>query len=204
MGKSNKRWLEDHRRDEFVNKARQHKLRSRAVFKLQEMDQRFRLFKPGQTVIDLGAAPGSWCCYVSEKVGGSGNVIAIDRLAIQPIPNVTLMQGDVRDNRLIERCLACLNGSRADLVISDMAPNLTGIAETDQANSVDLAETTRALAERALKEGGDVLIKFFQGQDSGLIRAALSERFQKVIHYKPKASRADSSEMYVLGRGYDV
>lgn len=202
MAKSSRRWLQEHNRDTFVNQARSRQLRSRAVFKLEELDQRHGLFRQGQVVVDLGAAPGSWSDYASKKVGPRGKVIAIDLLEMQPLENVTFLQGDMTDAQLLQECMPELNKSGADLVISDMSPNLSGIAATDQANSLSLAETACHLACSILKDKGHLLVKLFQGSDSDAFRKELMKRFQKVTICKPRASRANSSEVYILAKGF--
>ena len=199
MAKNDKRWLATRRRDRFVNQARRQGLRSRAVFKLEEIDRRHGLFRPGQRVIDLGAAPGSWSAYAAARVGPAGQDIAIDRLALRPLEQVTFLQGDASDEAVWRRALK--NG-KAGLVISDLAPNLSGIAATDQANSLRLAETALRLAEVALEEGGHLLVKLFQGPDSGRFKAELQKAFASVTLCKPRASRADSREFYALAKRY--
>ena len=203
MSKSGKRWLQEHNRDPFVNLARGRQLRSRAVFKLEELDLRYKLFRPGQTVVDLGAAPGNWSRYVSEKVRPGGNVIAIDLLDMQPLANVSILQGDITDPAYLRSCVAELQKYRVDLVISDMAPNLSGITAVDQANSLKLAETARQLACSALGLNGCFLVKLFQSGDSAAFRKGLLKKFEKVILSKPRASRAKSSEVYILAKGYN-
>ena len=203
MSKSSKRWLQEHNRDPFVNLARNRKLRSRAVFKLEELDRRYKLFHPGQTVVDLGAAPGSWSEYAGEKVRPGGRVIAIDLLEMQPLANVTFLRGDITDPEHLQNCIAELRKFRVDLVISDMAPNLSGIASVDQANSLDLAETASQLACSVLQKRAHFLVKLFQGGDSAAFRKQLLEMFEKVILCKPRASRANSREVYILAKGYN-
>ena len=203
MSKSSKRWLQEHNRDPFVNLARSRQLRSRAVFKLEELDRRYNLFRPGQTVVDLGAAPGSWSGYVSEKVRPGGRVIAIDLLEMQPLANVTFLQGDITDPEYLQNCVAELRKFKVDLVISDMAPNLSGIASVDQANSLNLAQTASRLAGSVLQKRGHFLVKLFQGGDSASFRKKLLGKFEKVILCKPRASRANSGEVYILAKGYN-
>ena len=203
MSKSSKRWLQEHNRDPFVNLARSRQLRSRAVFKLEELDRRHKLLRPGQTVVDLGAAPGSWSGYVSDRVSPDGRVIAIDLLEMQPLANVTFFQGDITDPEYLQNCIAELSKFKVDLVISDMAPNLSGIASVDQANSLNLAETASQLACSVLQKRGHFLVKLFQGGDSAIFRNQLLEKFGKVILCKPRASRANSREVYILGKGYN-
>lgn len=204
MSKSSKRWLQEHNRDRFVNLARSRQLRSRAVFKLEELDQRYRLFRPGQTVVDLGAAPGSWSAYVVEKVRPGGKVLAVDLLDMQPIAGVTFLQADLNDAERLQYCIAELGENSADLVISDMAPNLSGIASVDQANSLNLAETACRAACSMLRENGHFLVKLFQGGGSAAFRRQLLKKFDKVLSVKPQASRSASSEVYILAKGYDI
>ncbi len=204
MAKRSKQWLQAQQRDQYVKQARQSHYRSRAVFKLRQIDQKEKLFHPGQAVIDLGAAPGSWSQYVSERINPQGRLIAVDILAMQALDKVLFIQGDVTETRVLDACRQELPNTAADLVISDMAPNLTGIRATDQARSMRLAELVYDFSCDVLKPGGDMLIKLFQGEGSDAFKKELMQRFQKVIVKKPKASRAGSREFYVLARGYEV
>lgn len=204
MSKSSKRWLQEHNRDRYVNLARSRQLRSRAVFKLEELDQRHKLFRPGQTVVDLGAAPGSWSAYVVEKVRPGGKVIAVDLLDMQPLAGVIFLQADLNDAERLQYCIAELGENSADLVISDMAPNLSGIAAVDQAGSLNLAESACRVACSVLREKGHFLVKLFQGSDSAAFGKQLAEKFDKVLQVKPRASRANSSELYLLAKGYTM
>jgi 23S rRNA (uridine2552-2'-O)-methyltransferase len=204
MAKSSKRWLQAHRRDQFVKQARDAHYRSRAVYKLQEIDKRDHLFKPGQTVVDLGAAPGGWSQYAVERVGHRGRVIALDILSMEPVDSLVFIQGDFTEEPVFNRCIESLGEGRADLVISDLAPNLTGIRATDQARSMYLAELVLEFACRVLRPGGDLLIKLFQGEGVDAFKRELHARFQKVMVRKPRASRDSSREIYVLARGYGV
>lgn len=204
MVKQNKAWLKKHRRDPFVKKARSDDYRARAVYKLQEIDQRDRLFKRGMTVVDLGAAPGSWSQYAARRTGPDGRVLALDVLDMEPVANVEFIHGDFTGEETLQACLSALGASQADLVISDMAPNLSGIRSADQARSLQLAELAFDFARRVLKPGGDLLLKIFEGPGTDRFRQELSEAFQKVIIRKPKASRDASREFYMLARGYDV
>ena len=204
MSKSSKRWLQEHNRDRYVNLARSRQLRSRAVFKLEELDRRHKLFRPGQTVLDLGAAPGSWSAYVVEKVRPGGKVIAVDLLDMQPIAGVTFLQADLNDAERLQYCIAELGENSVDLVISDMAPNLSGIAAVDQAGSLNLAESACQVACSVLRENGHFLVKLFQGSGSAAFRKQLVKKFDKVMQAKPRASRANSSELYILAKGYNM
>lgn len=204
MPTSSKRRRKDHERDPYVKQARRSEYRSRATFKLQELDHKDKLLRPGQTVVDLGAAPGSWSQYAAKRVGPSGTVIAVDILPMEPIRNVRFIQGDFTDDRVFQGCVDALEGTRADLVISDLAPNLSGIRVTDQARSMHLAELVLEFACQTLAPGGDLLIKVFEGADMDQFRRALVQRFQRVTARKPRASRGASREFYVLARGYKV
>ena len=204
MSKSSKRWLQEHNRDRYVNLARSRQLRSRAVFKLEELDRRHKLFRPGQTVVDLGAAPGSWSAYVAEKVKPGGKVIAVDLLDMQPLAGVTFLQADLNDAKRLQYCIAELGKNSVDLVISDMAPNLSGIADKDQAGSLNLAQTACRIACSVLRDNGNFLVKLFQGSDSAAFGMQLVEKFDKVVQVKPRASRANSSELYILAKGYTM
>ena len=194
------RWLQRQRKDPYVKQAQQSAYRSRAVYKLIEIDERDHLFYKGQTVIDLGATPGSWSQYAALKTAPGGRVIAIDILPLQPVDNVLFIQGDFAENAVLQQCLAALGGARADLVISDMAPNLSGIKVADQARCMALAELAMDLALQVLKQGGDFLVKVFQGEGTQEFQAGLKEHFQKVVLRKPGASRGSSSEIFLLGR----
>jgi 23S rRNA (uridine2552-2'-O)-methyltransferase len=204
MSGSSKRWLREHARDPYVRKARQSEYRSRAAWKLMEIDRQDRLFRPGQLVVDLGAAPGSWSQYAASRVGPRGRVIAVDLLPMPPIANVEFIHGDFGDAGVHARCLEALQGRRADLVISDMAPNLSGIRATDQARSMRLAELALEFAREVLAPGGDLLLKLFQGAGADEFRKELVKHFQRVIVRKPGASKSASRELYVLARGHKV
>ncbi len=193
-------WLREHAADPFVRRARAEGWRSRAVFKLEEIDRRERLLRPGQLCIDLGAAPGAWSQYVKRKVGRNGRVIAADLLPMEPLAGVELVRGDVREEAVMEAILAHLPGGQADVVLSDMAPNLSGVDAIDQPRTMHLAELALELSCRVLKGDGAALIKTFQGSGfQELVRAA-RERFAKVKLMKPGASRARSPELYLLAK----
>lgn len=204
MSKSpgSKHWLQRQEKDPYVRKARQSHYRSRAAYKLAEIDKKDHLFRPRQTVIDLGAAPGSWSQYAADRIGDQGRVIAIDILPLEPIDNVLFIQGDFTEQVVYEGCLARLGGRCCDLVISDLAPNLSGIRATDQAASLYLAELARDLALEVLKPGGHLLVKVFQGEGIDVFRQSLREHFAKIVTRKPGASRDNSREFYVLARSY--
>jgi len=204
MAKSSKRWLQEQQRDQFVQQARRSRYRSRAVYKLQEIDEKDRLFRPGQVIVDLGAAPGSWSQYARNRIGSAGKLIAVDILPMEPLPEVLFIQGDFTQTAVLEDCIQGLPDGTADLVISDMAPNLTGIRSTDQARSMYLAELVHDFSIGVLKPGGDMLVKMFQGQGADEYKKGLIKHFQKLMVRKPKASRDNSREFYILGRGYVV
>lgn len=190
----------EHAADPFVRRARAEGWRSRAVFKLEEIDRRERLLRPGQVCIDLGAAPGAWSQYAKRRVGRSGCVVAADLLPIEPIPGVEFLQGDFREEAVLEAIVARLPAGQADVVLSDMAPSLSGIDAIDHPRSMHLAELALELAERVLKGDGAALIKIFQGAGfQELVRAA-RQRFAKVKLVKPGASRARSPELYLLAK----
>jgi len=199
---SKKHWLTRQQKDPYVKQAQLSHYRSRAVYKLIEIDDRDHLFQQGQSVIDLGAAPGSWSQYVSEKIGHHGRLIAIDILPMDPIVNTLFIKGDFTEQPVVEECLQAMNHGKADLVISDMSPNLSGIRATDQARSLHLAELSFDLAKSVLKQGGDMLVKLFEGEGTDIYRHDLKEHFRKIIVRKPKASRDDSREFYVLARAF--
>lgn len=197
---SSNRWLQRQKNDPYVRKAQDSHYRSRAVYKLIDLDNKHRLFKPGQTVFDLGAAPGSWSQYVSEKIGSKGQLVAVDILKMDAINGVDFIQGDFTEQMTLDTCLSTMRENRADIVISDMAPNITGIRDADQAKSMYLAELVLDLGKQALKPGGNLLLKVFQGAGLDEFRKELSLNFQKVIAEKPAASREKSREFYILAR----
>ena len=190
----------EHAADPFVRRARAEGWRSRAVFKLEEIDRRERLLKPRQVCVDLGASPGAWSQYAKRKVGRGGRVVAADLLPIEPIPGVEFVLGDFREEAVLETIVAMLPEGQADVVLSDMAPALSGIDAIDQPRSMYLAELALDLAERVLKGDGAALIKTFQGAGfQELVRTA-RQRFAKVKLVKPGASRARSPELYLLAK----
>ena len=196
--KSSTRWLREHFQDPFVKKAQAAGLRSRAAFKLTELIERDRLLRPGMNVVDLGAAPGGWTQVVRDSLGDSGRVIALDVLPMQGIAGVDVLQGDFRDAALLARLEALLGGARLDLVLSDMAPNMSGVVLADQARAMELAELALAFAQRWLKPGGAFLVKLFQGAGFDDFVRDLRQGFERVSMRKPKASRARSREVYAL------
>jgi len=161
--KSSRRWLREHFDDEYVKKAQREGYRSRAVYKLEEIQQKDRLIKPGMTVVDLGAAPGSWSEYASALVGRQGKVVATDILPMEPLPGVSFVQGDFREDAVMERLLQVLEGRSVDLVMSDMAPNISGVGAVDQPRAMYLAELAVEFAQRVVRPGGELLVKIFPG-----------------------------------------
>ena len=201
-GKSSARWLREHFTDEYVKRAQKEGYRSRAVYKLLEIHEKDRLLRPGLTVVDLGAAPGGWSQLAARLVGGRGAVIALDLLPMEPLPGVGFIQGDFRETAVLERLLEMLNGRPVDLVISDMAPNTSGVKAVDQPRGMYLAELALDFARRSLRPGGDFLTKAFQGEGFDGFLRELRAAFAKVLIRKPRASRARSAEQYLLARNY--
>jgi len=200
--KSSARWLAEHAADPYVKRAHEEGWRSRAAFKLEEIQRSDRLLRPGLTVIDLGAAPGGWSQFAARTLAGKGRVIALDILEMPAIPGVEFIEGDLTDESVLARLKATLGGDKVDLVMSDMAPNMMGIAEVDHDRSMHLVELAVDFAAHELRPGGDLLMKVFQGRDFQPLIARLRRDFESVKLRKPKASRARSAEVYVLARGY--
>ncbi len=201
---SSKQWLERQNKDIYTKQARKSHYRSRAVYKLVELDEKYRLFKSGQTVVDLGAAPGSWSQYVVEKTGAKGKVLAVDILEMDNLIGVDFIQGDFTEDMVYQRCLKYLNKSQADLVISDMAPNMSGIKDADQARSMHLAELVLEMAENVLKPGGHMLLKCFQGSGIEQYQKLVQQRFTRLRAQKPRASRGSSREFYMLAQTFKL
>jgi 23S rRNA (uridine2552-2'-O)-methyltransferase len=199
QSKSSKAWLHEHVTDPYVHLAKKEGWRSRAAFKLMEIDEKDHLLKPGATVVDLGAAPGGWSQLAARKVGGKGKVLAIDLLEMQGIGGVEFLQGDFTDEAVLHQFEAMLGDRPVDLVLSDMAPNLSGIATMDQARVMALAELALDFACEHLTPGGAFLVKVFQGRDYPAYLAEMRKRFKTVATRKPKASRDRSAELYLLG-----
>src|SRR2546428_8831871 len=198
--KSSKAWLRRHVNDPYVHRAKAQGYRSRSAYKLIEIAKRDKLARPGDDVVDLGAAPGGWAQALAERVGRSGRIIAVDLLEIAPIPGVAVVHGDFRDEEVLQRIEAVLDGRSLDLVVSDMAPNLSGVSATDQARSIHLCEMALEFARRHLKPQGAFLVKGFQGTGYPAFLAAMRGVFVAVASRKPGASRGDSREMYLLGK----
>ncbi|MBT8058098.1 MAG: 23S rRNA (uridine(2552)-2'-O)-methyltransferase RlmE [Gammaproteobacteria bacterium] len=202
--KSSRRWLNEHFEDTYVRMAQQQGLRSRSAFKLLELQEKYGLVKPGMTVVDLGAAPGGWVQVVLPLVGESGRVFALDILDMEPLHGVTFIRGDFTEDEPLQALEDALGGRPVDLVLSDMAPNMSGMTTIDQAKAMYLAELALDFVKAHLKPGGDYVVKLFQGSDfDGYVREVRS-LFNKVLVRKPKASRPRSREVYLLARGHQV
>ena len=213
--KINKAWLNDHINDTYVKLAKIDGYRARAAYKLKEIDEAMGLIRPGQVVVDLGSAPGAWSQYLRRRfapkaagVGGAavgellGTIIALDILPMEPIEGVQFIQGDFREDSVLAQVEAALGGRAVDLVVSDMAPNITGIAAADQARSLHLCELALDFSRKHLKLGGNFLVKTFQGSGFAEFQFAMRESFKAVASRKPDASRGRSTEMYLLGKGF--
>lgn len=199
--RSSRRWLREHFDDPYTRRARAEGYRGRAAYKLAELDDKYGLLRPGMRVVDLGAAPGAWSQYAVERIGDRGTLVASDALAMDPIPGVTVVQGDFHDPEVLERLLTALGDAPADLVMSDMAPNMSGMEVVDQPASMALTELAHDLAVRVLRPGGTLLAKMFQGEGSDAFLDALRADFGAVRVRKPGASRDRSREVYVLASG---
>ena len=199
--KSSKRWLQEHHQDEYVLKARAQGYRSRAVFKLDQIQRKDHVIKPGQFVLDLGAAPGGWSEYASGIVGARGRIIALDLLPMEAIAGVEFLQRDFTEKQTLDELLALVGERRFDLVLSDMAPNLSGVESVDQPKSIYLAELAFELATEFLNSNGSFVVKLFQGAGCEALIAEMRRRFKSVKLRKPDASRSRSSEIYAICDG---
>ncbi len=202
--KSSRRWLKEHFGDEFVKKAQREGFRSRAVYKLDEIQKKDHLIKPGMTIVDLGAAPGGWSQYALGLIGRKGTLVAMDVLPMEPLPGVEFVQGDFRDDAVLERLMQAVRGQQIDLVMSDIAPNITGVHAVDQPRAMYLAELAVDFADKVVRPGGELLVKLFQGEGFDAMLRDLRSRYQKVVIRKPRASRPRSREVYALARGRKV
>ena len=205
--RSNRAWIQRHVTDPFVKQATAQGYRARSAFKLIEIDDKDRLLKPGMLVIDLGAAPGSWTQVVRQRLAGPGGkvrgrIIALDLLPMDPLPDVVFIQGDFREQEAADELGAALAGAKADLILSDLSPNLSGIAVADAARGMHLLELTLEFALAHLKPGGTLLVKAFQGSGFSQFVAELKKHFASVATRKPAASRAESAETYLLARRF--
>jgi 23S rRNA (uridine2552-2'-O)-methyltransferase len=202
--KSSSRWLAEHANDEFVKRAQREGWRSRAVFKLEQIQASERLLRPGLRCVDLGAAPGGWSQYAARIIGGKNYIVATDILPMDAIPGVEFVQGDFREAETLEQILQRLGSDKVDLVMSDMAPNMAGIDAVDQPRSMYLAELALEFADRVLAPGGDLLVKLFQGAGFEQIIRDARSRYGRVVTKKPKASRSRSPEIYLLARQFGM
>ena len=198
--KSSAGWLKEHFDDYYVNKAKQDGYRSRAIYKLQEIDEKDKLFIKGMTVIDLGAAPGGWSQWATHKVGDEGRVFALDILPVEPFAGVTFIQGDFQQDEVYQSLVDSLAGREVDLVMSDMAPNMTGNKGVDIPRAMYLVELSVDLADQVLAKNGNLLMKVFQGEGYDKLLKDLKQKYNKVLTRKPKASRPRSKEIYVLAK----
>ncbi|MBD9360759.1 23S rRNA (uridine(2552)-2'-O)-methyltransferase RlmE [Methylomonas fluvii] len=200
--KSSQQWMQEHFQDEYVKKAQAMGYRSRAVFKLIEIQEKDKIIKPGINIVDLGAAPGGWSEYVSKIVGKKNKVIALDLLAIDPIDGVDFIQGDFREGNVLEQLYKVLDGEPVHLLLSDMAPNMSGSREMDQPRAIYLGELALDAAQHILAKGGTFLIKMFQGAGFDEYYNQVRQQFSSVVIRKPKASRPRSNEVYILAKGF--
>ena len=200
--KSSTQWLNDHEKDEYVLRARREGYRSRASYKLLEIDEKFGLLRPGTVVVDLGAAPGGWTQIAVNKCGPKGFVVGLDLLDIEPIEGAMLIKGDFTDEKVLAELMAVLQDRPVDLVISDMAPNLSGMREIDQPQAIYLTELALEFACSTLRPGGALVMKCFEGSGIDNIREVIRSNFKQLNNFKPKASRGKSREIYVLGRKF--
>jgi 23S rRNA (uridine2552-2'-O)-methyltransferase len=199
--KSSHRWLKSHFDDEYVKRAQREGYRSRAVYKLDEIQQKDRILRPGATVVDLGAAPGGWSQYAARQLQGQGRIIALDILPMDPLPGVEILQGDFREDDVLAALVEILQGAPVDLVMSDMAPNISGMDAVDQPRAMYLVELAADFAAKVLGRGGDLLFKAFQGEGFDDLIRDLRSQYRKVVIRKPRASRPRSREVYVLAKG---
>jgi 23S rRNA (uridine2552-2'-O)-methyltransferase len=202
--KSSGRWLKEHFEDEFVKRSRKEGYRSRAVYKLEEIQQKDRVLKPGMTVVDLGAAPGGWSQYARKVVGRKGRVVAMDILDMEPLDGVDFIRGDFREDEALRQLMDIIGDGGVDFVMSDMAPNISGIVVSDQAKSMYLAELALMLARDVLRPGGSFLTKLFQGEGFDDFLKELRGAFGRVTIRKPRASRPRSREVYALARNFKL
>lgn len=199
--KSSKAWIREHITDPYVKRAQAEGYRSRAAYKLQQIAARDKLFRPGMTVVDLGAAPGGWSQIAARAVAPGGRVIALDILELPPLAGVSFVRGDFHNDATLTELERLLAGRRVDLVLSDMSPNISGIASADQARVAALAEGALEFAAKHLKPQGNFLVKTFQGVGFGEFLQAMRRQFRQVVVRKPEASRSRSNEVYLLGKG---
>ncbi len=200
--KSSQDWLERQINDPFVKQAKKDGYRSRAVYKLVEMDEQFKLLEPWQKVIDLGAAPGSWCEYVTRKLRGQVSIVGVDLLPIKPVEHCIFVEGDFTEEDILEKMEALMGNGKVDVVLSDMAPNATGHSKTDQLRITYMLELALDFAVKHLKENGSFVCKILRGGSEKHLLDITKKHFAKVKHFKPQASRQDSKEMFLVATGF--
>jgi 23S rRNA (uridine2552-2'-O)-methyltransferase len=199
--KSSHQWLRKHFDDEFVKRAQREGYRSRAVYKLDEIQQKDRILRPASVVVDLGAAPGGWSQYAAQQLGEKGRIIALDLLPMEPLPGVEFLQGDFREDDTLALLMALLGNDTVNLVMSDMAPNISGVDAVDQPRSMYLVELAVEFSAKVLGRGGNLLFKGFQGEGFDALLSDLRGQYRKILIRKPKASQPRSREVYVLAKG---
>ena len=204
LSKSSKKWLQEHFNDVYVKKAQAEGYRSRAIYKLKEIDEKERLFKPGMTVVDLGAAPGGWTQYVSEKLAGRGTIIALDILPMDALPGVEFILGDFQEDSVLEQLINLVPARSVDVLLSDMSPNLSGNTAIDIPRAMYLTELAFDFGNKMLKPGGVMLMKVFHGTGFDELVKQVRQQFERVVIRKPLASRARSRETYLLAKGYNL
>lgn len=201
---SSKRWLKEHFDDKYVQKAQREGWRSRAIYKLEALQIKDKLLRPGMTVVDLGAAPGGWSQFAAQSVGDSGTIIACDILPMDPIAGVNFLEGDFRDEKVLETLLDRIGGKNVDLILSDMAPNMSGNSSVDQARSMYLVELALDMCSQVLKSDGTFVVKVFHGEGFDDFFKLVRESFKTIKTRKPDSSRARSREVYLVASGYKL
>ena len=202
--KTSRKWLDEHFNDVYVKKAHRDGYRSRAAYKLKEMDEKDQLLKPGLHVIDLGAAPGGWTQYVAERLDGQGSIVALDCLPMDALPGVTVILGDFSDDAVLEQLRAAIPREGVDVILSDMAPNMSGLPAVDIPRAMGLCELALALSTEVLRPGGALLMKVFHGSGFDALLKDVKSQFSQVVMRKPLASRSRSRETYLLAKGYNL
>ena len=202
--RTSKAWMQEHLNDEFVKRAQKEGYRARAAYKLIEIDDKDKLIKPGMTIVDLGSSPGSWSQVAVQRLKGQGKVVALDILDMTGIAGVTFIQGDFREDAVLQQLQTAINNRPVDLVIADMAPNISGVKDVDQAGAAYLTELALEFSRQWLKPNGNFLVKVFIGAGFDELVKTMRQQFDKVVTRKPKASRDRSSEVYLLGLGRKI
>jgi len=202
--KTSRKWLDEHFNDVYVKKAHLEGYRSRAAYKLKEMDEKDALIKPGMHVIDLGAAPGGWTQYVSERLNGQGTIVALDCLPMDALPDVTFILGDFSEDDVLDQLHKAIPADGVDLILSDIAPNMSGLPAVDIPRAMGLSELALALSAEVLRPGGTLLMKVFHGEGFDALVKDARAQFRQVVVRKPQASRSRSRETYLLAKGYNL